>query len=339
MTHLLPDYSSVLEELKREIRAVRLKAAMAANSELLQLYWKMGNQIIAQESREGWGAKVIDRLSADLRQAFPDMQGISPRNLRYMKTFAQAYPDPAILQVLLAKLPWYHHITLLDKVKSHEERLFYVHEAISNGWSRDGLVLQIESDYYQRKGKALSNFDRTLPNPQSDLARQTFKDPYLFDFLTLSDKYQEKDVENGLVKHITEFLLELGAGFAYVGKQVRLEVSGRDFFLDLLFYHLKLRSYVIIELKTVEFEPEFVGKLSFYLSAVDDLLRTAHDQPSIGLLICKSKDSVIAEYALRDSHKPMGIAEFRINQILPDNLKDSLPTIAQLEEQLRGPEK
>lgn len=214
------EYQTLLEQLKTEIRSVRLKAALAANAELLLLYWKMGNMILEQEGREGWGAKVVERLAADLKREFPDMQGISPRNLRYTKKFAQAYPDESILQATLAKLPWYHHLTLLDKVKDEQERLFYVQEAIENGWSRDGMVLQIESGYYQRKGKALSNFARTLPDPQSDLARQTFKDPYLFDFLTLADKYQEKDLEKGLTEHITEFLLELGAGFAYVGKQI-----------------------------------------------------------------------------------------------------------------------
>lgn len=328
------DYVALLERLKTEIRTSRLRAIVSANAELLSLYWRMGQVILEQEKQLGWGQKVITRLVADLKSEFPNMQGISPRNLRYMKSFAAAYPDESILQAVLAKLTWYHHITLLTKVKEPSNRLFYIEETARQGWSRDVMVRQIESNYFQRQGKVISNFSSTLPNPLSELAQQTVKDPYLFDFLTLTDDYRERDLENGLVEQITRFLLELGKGFAYVGRQYPIEVSDREFSMDLLFYHLKLRSYLVIDLKVVEFEPEFIGKLNFYLSAVDDQLRGPHDNPTIGLLICRSRDKLIAEYALRDITKPIGITEYRLSEALPDELKSTLPTIEEIEERL-----
>lgn len=334
------DYITLLEKLKREIRTTQLRATIAANAEFLGMYWRIGKIILEQEKQQGWGQKVVVRLVADLKVEFPNMKGMSPRNLRYMKSFAAAYPDDPfgegpILQVPLAKLTWYHHITLLDKVKNLDERLFYMQATVENGWSRDVMVQQIESGYRQRSGKAITNFARTLPELLSDLAQQSLKNPYLFDFLTLTEKYKERDLENGLVEHITNFLLELGKGFAYVGRQYPIEVSDREFAIDLLFYHLKLRSYLVIDLKVVEFEPEFVGKLNFYLSAVDDQLRGEFDNPSIGLLICRRNDKLIAEYALRDVHKPIGITEYRLMESLPDNLKSTLPSIDEIEERLR----
>ena len=330
----MKDYLQILEQLKNEIRHARLNAVMSANSEMLKLYWRIGNTILLQQSEQGWGAKIVDKLAKDLKEEFPDMKGLSVRNLKYMRAFAESYPDISFVQAPLAQITWYHNITLLDKVKNSEQRLIYIEETVKNGWSRDVMVRQIESKYIDRKGISKSNFERVLPSPFSDLAKQSFKDPYLFDFLTLADDYVEKDLENGLVEKITQFLLELGLGFAFVGRQYKIEISERDFVIDLLFYHLKLRSYIVIELKAVEFQPEFVGKLNFYLSAVDDQLKTELDQPSIGLLICKTKDNLMVEYALRDFSKPIGITEYRLAEALPENIKKSLPTIQEIEYKL-----
>ena len=330
----MKDYLQILEQLKNEIRHARLNAVMSANSEMLKLYWRIGNTILLQQSEQGWGAKIVDKLAKDLKEEFPDMKGLSVRNLKYMRAFAESYPDISFVQAPLAQITWYHNITLLDKVKNSEQRLIYIEETVKNGWSRDVMVRQIESKYIDRKGISQSNFERVLPSPFSDLAKQSFKDPYLFDFLTLADDYVEKDLENGLVEKITQFLLELGLGFAFVGRQYKIEISERDFVIDLLFYHLKLRSYIVIELKAVEFQPEFVGKLNFYLSAVDDQLKTELDQPSIGLLICKTKDNLMVEYALRDFSKPIGITEYRLAEALPENIKKSLPTIQEIEYKL-----
>lgn len=330
----MESYLPILEELKKEIRQARLRASILVNRELLGIYYRIGKTILEQQKQQGWGSKIIERISNDLHYEFPDMQGLSARNLKYMRKFADTYPDFSIVQATLAQLTWYHHLTLLDKVKNEEERLFYIHETAQQGWSRDVMVNQIESGYWLRKGKIASNFDRTLPDFQSDLAKQAFKDPYRFDFLALADNYKEKDLENGLIEHITTFLLELGKGFAYVGKQHLIEVDNREFFIDLLFYHLTLRCYVVIELKAVDFEPEFVGKLNFYLSAVDDQLRHPTDQPSIGLLICRHKSKFMAEYALRDIQKPIGISEYSLTEALPENLKSTLPSIEEIENNL-----
>jgi predicted nuclease of restriction endonuclease-like (RecB) superfamily len=330
----MKEYHQILESLKNEIRSARLRAVMSANAEMLRLYWQIGNTILQQQSEQGWGAKIIDRLSTDLKSEFPDMTGLSVRNLKYMRAFAESYPDAEFVQASLAQITWYHHITLLDKVKDKNQRLLYIEETAKNGWSRDVMVHQIESKYLQRKGISQSNFQAVLPQPFSDLAQQTFKDPYLFDFITLADGYREKELEDALTENITKFLLELGLGFAYVGRQYPIEVSEREFAIDLLFYHLKLRSYIVIDLKIVDFQPEFVGKLNFYLSAVDDKLKTEHDQPSIGLLICKNKDKLMVEYALRDVNKPIGISEYLLTEALPENIKSSLPTIQEIEEKL-----
>ncbi|MBD2704871.1 DUF1016 domain-containing protein [Spirosoma sp. BT702] len=338
MAQTLPDnYYSLLDALKAEIRQARLRATLAANAELLRLYWHIGKTILNQQEQAGWGAKVIDRLAADLRSDFPDMQGLSRRNLLYMRKFAEEFSDPDFVQRPVAQLPWSHYVILMDKVKQLDDRLFYIAKALEHGWSRDVLSLQIKSGLHKRQGKAISNFKNSLPAPQSDLAQQLTKDPYLFDFLTLRQDYQERDLEDALTNHITKFLLELGAGFAFVGKQYHLDVSNQDFYLDLLFYHLRLRCYVVIDLKRGRFEPEYAGKLNFYLSVVDDQLKTEADQPTIGLLICQDKDKVIAEYALKDIHKPIGISEYRLTENIPTEFKGTLPTIEDLERELQLP--
>jgi len=335
--HDLPaGYVQFLANIKAQIGSARVKAALSVNRELVLLYWSIGRQILVRQRRERWGTKVIDRLAADLSTGFPDMKGLSPRNLKYMRAFADAYPEETFVQQVAAQIPWFHNCTLLDKVKEPAEREFYVRQTIQHGWSRNVLVHQIESGLYHRQGKVLANFDRTLPAPQSELAQQMLKDPYNFEFLGLGVDIHERELERNLISHLREFLIELGVGFAFVGSQYRLEVGGEEFYLDLLFYHLHLRCYVVIELKVCEFKPEFAGKMNFYLSAVDDLLRHLDDQPSIGLILCKTRNSVIVEYALRDTHKPMGVSAYRITAALPKRLKGKLPTVEDLEAELTG---
>ncbi len=335
MSNSLPlGYAEFLADLKKRIRRARIKAALSANRELILLYWEIGRMILERQKEEGWGSKVIDRLAQDLRREFPDMKGFSARNLKYMRAFAEAYPDKEFVQQVAAQIPWFHHCTLLDKVKDPAERIWYIQQTIEHGWSRNVLVHQIESGLYYRKGKAITNFDRTLPAPQSDLAQEMLKDPYVFDFLGLTEDIRERELEKQLITRIRDFLLELGVGFAFVGSQVHLEVGGEDFFLDLLFYHLKLRCYVVIELKTGEFKPEYAGKMNFYLSAVDDLFRHPDDRPSIGIILCKSKNKVIVEYALRDTTKPIGVSSYRLTRALPEEIKSSLPSVEELEREL-----
>lgn len=327
-------YQRLLDDIKTRIRTAQVRAGLAVNRELVLLYWSIGREILTRQDREGWGAKVIDSLARDLHQSFPEMKGLSPRNLKYMRALAEAWPDEPIVQQLVAQIPWGHNVRLLDYVKSPVERRWYAEQTIVNGWSRNVLILQIEARLYHRRGKAISNFQSVLPQPQSDLAQQVLKDPYNFDFLTLADDARERDIERGLLDHLRRFLLELGSGFAFVGSQVPLEVGGADYHLDLLFYHLKLRCFIVTELKVGTFRPEYAGKMNFYLSAVDDLFRHPSDQPSIGLILCRSKEGIVVEYALRDIGKPMGIAEFRLTESLPDSLKSTLPSIEELESEL-----
>jgi predicted nuclease of restriction endonuclease-like (RecB) superfamily len=331
-------YAALLANIKQRIQSAQVRAAVAVNSELVLLYWGIGKEILARQQAEGWGAKVIDQLSRDLAAQFPEMKGLSPRNLKYMRALAEAWPEEAIVQEPLAQLTWFHNLTLLEKLKTRDERLWYAHAAIENGWSRNVLVIQIEAGLHRRQGKALTNFQRTLPNPQSDLAQQLLKDPYNFDFLTLSTDAHERELEVGLVEHIQKFLLELGRGFAFVGRQYPLEVGDEDFRIDLLFYHLKLRCYLVIDLKMTPFKPEYAGKMNFYLAAVDNLLRHPDDKPSIGLILCKTKNGIIAEYALRGTTTPMGISEFTHLEQLPEPLKGTLPTIEEIEAELASPE-
>jgi predicted nuclease of restriction endonuclease-like (RecB) superfamily len=328
-------YAEWLLELKSRIHSAQQRATLALNRELVLLYWQIGRDILARQAQQGWGAKVIERLAHDLRTAFPAMKGFSPRNLKYMRAFAEGWPDGEFVQAVLAQLPWYHQLALLDKLPNPETRRWYAAKAIEHSWSRNVLVMQIETRLLERSGTALTNFDASLPKPQSDLARESLKDPYRFDFLGLAEDAQEREVESALVKHVTEFLLELGAGFAFVGRQVLLDVGGDEFFIDLLFYHLKLRCYVVIELKGGKFKPEHLGQLGFYLTAVDRQVKTEHDKPTIGLLLCKSKNKVVAEYALGDSSQPMGIAEYKLLESLSADLRTSLPSIEQIENELR----
>jgi len=331
-------YAETLGEIKQRIQRERLRVVLAANSGMVLLYWDIGRTILDRQVRAGWGAKVIDRLAADLREAFPDMKGFSPRNLKYMRAFAAAWPERVIVQEPLAQIPWYHHIALLEKLDSPAERLWYARQAVEHGWSHNILTLQIQGRAHARRGKALTNFKATLPPGDSDMAAQVFKDPYLFDFLGTADPRREREVEQALVDHIQRFLLELGSGFAFVGRQVPLEVGDEDFQIDLLFYHLKLRCYVVVELKAVPFNPAFVGQLNLYLSAADDLLRHPDDQPTIGLLLCRAKNKVVVEYALRRLKRPIGVAgwETKLVETLPKALKGSLPTVEEIEAELAG---
>jgi predicted nuclease of restriction endonuclease-like (RecB) superfamily len=331
-SELPSDYIGLLAGLKERIAAARLKAALAVNSELIVLYWQIGYDILQRQRVEGWGAKIVDRLAADLRHAFPEMTGLSARNLKYMRAFAEAYPNGEFVQQVAAQLPWGHSMVLLDTVKRPDEREWYMRQAIENGWSRNVLVHQIESGLYKRQGKALTNFTRTLPAPQSDLAQQIIKDPYNFEFLSLGAEMRERELERGLLEHLRSLIMELGKGFAFVGSQYHLEVGCQDYYLDLLFYHLRLRCFVVFELKMEEFKPEFAGKMNFYLSAVDDQVKHTDDQPSIGIILCKGRNSVVVEYALRDTSKPMGVAQYRLTSApaLPAKLRRELPTTDEL---------
>lgn len=368
-TALPSDYAPLLAEIKARVQVARVKASLAANKELLALYWDIGNLILSRQKMEGWGSKVIERLSVDLQKTFPGQQGFSTRNLKYMLAFARAWPGGSIVQRSVAQLgkkadsnslgnspashivansdapigqptvallPWRHQIVLLSALDSKHDRLWYAVKAVEHGWSRDVLAMQIESGLHKREGKAVSNFKTTLPPAQSDLAQGVLKDPYLFDFLTLRDDANERALETGLVEHVEKFLMELGAGFALVGRQVHLEVGDQDFYLDLLFYHLKLRCFVVIDLKAHEFTPEAAGKMNFYLSAVDDRYRQEGDQPSIGLILCRSKNKLIAEYALRDMSKPIGVSGYvtKLVESLPKGLRGAIPSVEELEKGL-----
>lgn len=327
-------YADWLADLKTRIHTAQQRAALAVNRELVMLYWHIGRDILTRQADQGWGAKVIERLAHDLRTAFPDMKGFSRANLMYMRAFAQAWPDAEIIQQAVGQLPWGHNLVLLTRLKDPLQRLAYAQSALAHGWSRNVLNIHIETRLLERTGTAITNFDVHLPKPYSDLARESLKDPYRFDFLGLTEEAQEREIETALVRHVTDFLLELGAGFAFVGRQVLVEVGGEDFFIDLLFYHLKLRCYVVIELKGGPFKPEHLGQLGFYLTAVDRQMKAEHDSPTIGLLLCKSRNKVVAEYALGDKSQPMGIAEYKLAQSLPAEFETSLPSIEQIEREL-----
>jgi len=332
----VPGYGELLADLKARIRAAQVRAAAAVNREIVGLYWQIGRAITQRQAREGWGARVVDRLAADLRGEFPEMRGLSRTNLLYMRAFADAYPEEAVVQQLVGQIPWGHNTVLLDKLKSDEERLWYARKTVEHGWSRSVLVHQIESGLHERQGRALTNFAWTLPAAQSDLAAALLKDPYHFDFLQLGPAVEERDLEKALVAHVRDFLLKLGVGFALVGSQYRLEVGGQDYRLDLLFFHIHLRCYVVVELKIGAFQPEYAGKMSFYLSAVDEQLRGEEHQPSIGLILCKERNRVVAEYALRGMTQPIGVAEYRVTEELPQRLRGRLPTVEELEKELSG---
>jgi predicted nuclease of restriction endonuclease-like (RecB) superfamily len=336
VTEFPPDYAEWLGDLKQRIRTERLRVVLASNAAMVMLYWEIGRSVLEKQTLQGWGAKVIDRLAADLREAFPEMKGFSPRNIKYMRAFVAAWPDCAIVQATLAQLTWYHNIALLEKLKTAEERLWYATKTLEHGWSRNILAIQIECRAQQRFGKAQNNFPATLPPPDSDMAVQIFKDPYLFDFLGTDAPRREAELERGLIKHIQKFLLELGQGFAFVGQQVHLELGDQDFYLDLLFYHLKLRCYVVIELKARKFEPGDGAQLGMYMTAVDRLLCHPDDKRTIGLLLVKEKNRVLVEYALAGMTKPISVAEWEteLTRSLPDELKGSLPSIEEIEAEL-----
>ena len=357
------EYREFLREIKSRIQSAQLKAAVSVNQELLRLYWDLAACIIARQQSSAWGDGILGQISHDLQTEFPDMKGFSRRNLELMRQWyrfwsgtnaiakqavsqleksaigqqAVAQSDSALyVQQLLLQIPWGHNLVIISKIKEQGEALFYVQQTIQNNWSRAVLTHHIESRLYQREGKAITNFKATLPAPQSDLAQQILKDPYNFDFLLLRKKHDEKELEDALIEHVTRFLLELGAGFSYIGRQYKLEVGGDDYYIDLLFYHIRLHCFVVIELKAVKFKPEFAGKLNFYVSAVDGILKTEQDKPTIGIIICKSKNDVVVEYALKDIHKPIGVSEYMITKNLPAEFQSSLPSIEQIEAELGG---
>ena len=331
------DYLAFIHDIKQRIQGAQIKASVAVNQALLHLYWDLAERIVAKQQDSAWGDGFLLQMSRDLQVEFPDMKGFSLRNLKYMRQWFQFWSaEPAIGQQLVAQIPWGHNLVIISKIKNIDEAVFYVQKTIHNNWSRVVLTHQIESGLHLREGKAVTNFQSTLPAPHSDLARQMLKDPYHFDFLMLKERHDEQELENALIEHITRFLLELGAGFSYLGRQYKLEVDGDEFFIDLLFYHVRLHCYVVVELKAVKFKPEFAGKLNFYISAVDDILKAEQDHPTIGILICKSKKDTVVEYALRNINKPIGVSEYTITQNLSEELKSSLPSIEEIEAELGG---
>lgn len=333
----LPEgYAAWLAQLKGDITHARQRAALSVNAELVQLYHRIGKEIRQRQESKGWGAKVIDRLALDLKDAFPDMRGWSSSNLKYMRFFAQHCPDIQFGQQPADQLPWFHVVTLLTKLETPVEREWYALQTVQQGWSRSTLELNIKSCLQQRQGAAVTNFVARLPAADSALAHETLKDPYLFDFLGLGHDAQEREIEEGLIRHITRFLLELGAGFAFVGRQFRLEVGGDEFFIDLLFYHIRLKRYVVVELKATAFKPEHAGQLNFYLAAVDAQIKAEDDNPTIGLLLCKQQNRLVAEYALSGIDKPIGVAEYQLLRDLPETLGGKLPSIADIEAEMAG---
>lgn len=350
MNELTNEYILWLSELKNSIRTTQIKASVVVNSMLIEFYWVLGKKIAEKETK--WGSKFLETLSNDLQSEFPEMKGFSVSNLKTCKLFYMYFPNGSqpVNQIdiesssqavnsnstdIIFQIPWGHTKHLITKLKDKEEALFYIKKIIQNNWSRDVLALQIKSNLYQREGKSINNFRNSLPTPFSDLALQTLKDPYVFDFLQLSEDFKEKDIENQLVNHIRKFLLELGKGFAFVGQQHHIQIAEKDYYIDLLFYHIKLKCYVVIELKNTSFIPEYAGKLNFYLSAVDTILKDENDKPTIGILLCREKNNVEAEFALRDINKPIGVSEFQLTEIIPEELKSSLPTIEEIEKEFK----
>lgn len=338
---LNPQYKKLLADLKTKISTTQIQAARSVNSSLILMYFEIGQMIIKNFDEKKWGSKIIESLSKDLSKTFPEMKGFSKRNLEYMRLFAETWTKPLILQQLVAKLPWGHNIVLMTQLESESERVWYAKQCIENGWSRNILVLQIQKQLFQsiKSKNKTHNFKNTLPKTQSDLAQNILKDPYSFDFLSLGVEADERSVEKSLVDHIQKFLLELGAGFAFIGRQFHLEVDGEDFYIDLLFYHTKLHCYIVVELKIGDFKPGHVGQLNFYLSAIDEKLKTDVDKPTIGLLLCQSKNKIIAEYALKNMSKPISIAEYKLHKVIPKEIKTVLPSIKDLELELNSANK
>lgn len=330
------DYKDFIEKIKENIKSQRYQIVRQANANMICMYWQIGKMIVQKQKEEGWGTKVIDRISFDLKKAFPDMKGFSTRNIKYMQKLAITWENEIIVQQLVAQLPWGINIALMDKLSSKEERIWYAKKALENGWSRNVLLFQIESALYSRTGKSVNNFQIALPPTDSDMVNQIFKDPYLFDFLGTDAPRREVELERKLTEHIQEFLLELGQGFAFVGRQVHLEVGGDDFYIDLLFYHLKLRCYVVIELKACDFEPGFVSQLNMYQNVVNAVLKHPDDNPTIGLLLVKGKNKTVVEYSLEGYNNPIGVAdwEHKLTTAIPEDIQTSLPTIEQIEREL-----
>lgn len=329
-------YDDFVRNLKDRIRSAQIKAALAVNRELILLYWQIGREILKRQQVEGWGAKVVDRLAHDLKLEFPDVSGFSSRNLKYMRSFAEAYPDEAVVHQLGAQIPWKHNCTILDKLKDPEQRTWYIQQSIQHGWSRSVLVHQIETDLYSRQGGALTNFQNVLPSPQSELAQSLLKSEYNLEFLDIRERTLERDLERALLEHMQKFLLELGVGFAFVGSQYRLEVEGDEFFVDLLFYHLGLSCFVVIELKTTDFKPEYSGQINFYVNVIDDKLRRPHDNPTIGIILCRSKKKSVVEYALRGMNQPISVSTYRTTAALPDEFKFNLPSVEDLQHEIES---
>lgn len=329
---LLKGFEPVVVDAK--VKTAQYRAAVHANADMLLLYYDIGCVI---NEHKAWGNKFVDNLATDIRIAFPESKGYSVRNLKYMAKFAETYPNREFVQQVVAQIPWGHNIVLLDKIADPNEREWYLEKSAQNGWSRNVLVHQIESGLYQRQVLAdkVTNFERRLPSPQSELAVQTMKDPYVFDFIPFREDMLERDIEQALVRDVTKLLLELGTGFAFLGNQYHLNVGGDDFYIDLLFYNLNLRCYVVVELKTGEFKPEYAGQLNFYLSAVDGILKKEQDNPSIGLLLCKSKNNVVAEYSLKDISKPIGVSEYKVTSSLPDDLEKQLPSVEDIQKRIK----
>lgn len=328
-------YVNLLEQLKLDIKQSQLRASLSVTKELVLLYWRIGKALVEKVHSEQWGAKTIERLARDLKEEFPNVAGFSLRNLKYMRQFADCFRDEN-WAAAAAQIPWGHNMLLMDKIEDPTIRLWYIQQALENGWSRSTLETWIESNLYKRKGKAITNFKKTLPSVQSDMAEQVTKDPYNLGFLSLDKQYREKELEQGLMDHLQKFLVELGEGFAFMGRQFRVNIEGEDHLIDLLFYHVKLRCYFVVELKATAFDPRDAGQMNFYLSAVDDLLRHPDDQPSIGILLCKTKSKVKVEYALRNCKSPISVAsyEIKILKTLPKSLKSKLPTVEEIEAEL-----
>ncbi len=327
MTEVLDKkYAQLIQTLKREIASSRIRAHLAVNKEMISLYWRIGNLILERQKQEGWGSKVIENISRDLTREFPEMKGLSARNLIYMQTFAGSYPDLEFTQQVAAQIPWGHNCVILDKIRENEKRIWYIQKTIENGWSRNVLNLQIKTNLYAREGKSINNFQASLPSPQSDLVQSIIKDPYNLQFLDIHGKFSERELEGKLIDNIRNFLLELGQGFAFVGNQYHIELEGEDYYIDILFYHLKLRCYVVIELKTGKFRPEYAGKLNFYLNLIDKKIKDKSDNPTIGLILCEDKKGITVEYAIEGISKPIGVSQFKLTETLPDNLKNYLPS-------------
>ena len=334
--HHTVDYNSFLVEIKNQIKISQQKAFSAINQEMIMLYSHIGAMIEQRQKELGWGAKVIDKLSQDILREFPNMSGFSTRNIKLMVQFYKEYADDEIGQLSVAQIPWTHNIILIQKIKDKELRYWYIQKILENGWSRDVLTLMIKSEVHKREGSLVSNFKNILPPLESDLVQQSFKDPYRFDFLTITEPFREKELENSLIKHMEKFLIELGSGFAFVGRQYKLEVGDDDFYIDLLFYHLKLRCFVVVELKKGKFKPEYSGQVNFYCSVVDSVLAQKEDKPTIGLILCQEKNEIVAEYSLRNMSQPIGISEYQLTEVLPKEFESCLPTIEMIENELKS---